>query len=139
MFGIQRNNRGGHLVLDMVNRPLTRVNNFMVTFCSFYLINNNDFDNLIYRLNCMSIWMDRYDTKQCMKLQSESCYRLQCNFVYFYVKILYFIVFVFFRRKNLSLPGRGSFEELVDYLVVKKPSDLCAFLSRFDIVLGVLK
>jgi len=39
----------------------------------------------------------------------------------------------------VKLPGRGTFEELVDYLVVKQPGDLASFLKRFDVVLAVLK
>jgi hypothetical protein len=46
---------------------------------------------------------------------------------------------IFSREKKLVLPGRGTFEDLVDYLVVKKPSDLATFLSRFDIILACIK
>lgn len=38
------------------------------------------------------------------------------------------------RERNVALPGRGTFKEMIDYLVVKTPKDLFSFLSRFDIV-----
>jgi len=45
----------------------------------------------------------------------------------------------FFREKKIQLPGRGTFEELKDYLVVKEPKDLGEFLQRFDLILGCIK
>ncbi|XP_021944160.1 adenosine deaminase [Folsomia candida] len=87
MFGVQRTNRGGHLVLDTVDRPLTRVE--------------------------LHVHIDG-------SIRHETVYEIA-------------------KEKKLRLPGRGTFEELVDYLVVKSPTDLCGFLSRFDIVLACLK
>lgn len=41
----------------------------------------------------------------------------------------------FKRKKNLSLPGNGSFDDFVDSIVVKKPVELIDFLRGFSIFL----
>ncbi len=75
----------------------------------------------------MCIWMEPLSIPQHMSLSSKYL-SIHKN-----MNISYFTTF--FRKKNLSLPGDGSFKAFVDSFVVKEPVQLIDFLRGFSIFL----